>query len=291
MIRFHQQVSERLTSLSRAERQVGEWLLANLTTAADISLGEVADAAGVSEPTVIRFCRSIGLKGFRDLRTAISAAIQQPENYVHQAVAPTDSSQRAASKVLESTIHALVDLRSTVDQQPFEEAATRIATARQLVFVGMGASGIVAEDARHKFFRLGIPSTSATDPQSIVQQASVLTEQDVFVLISHTGNWPELIQAASLSAEHGAVNIGITSTGSRLAEHVDLLFLCSAREDTEAFTPMTSRLEQLAVLDALQISAALKIGAVAETQLKNSKAALSDYRDYREDGMQQADGP
>ena len=271
---FLQQVDTRLIGLSRAESQVGQWLLGNAARAVDFSVQQVASESEVSEPTVVRFCRSMGLRGFRQLKTELIASLQKTESYLHHDVEPEDDAASAAVKVLESSLNQLVDLRHQISAMPFEASALAIANARQVVFVGLGASGHVATDACHKFFRLGMPCTTATDSPTILQLTAVAEPSDVLVAVSHTGQWPELLRGVVRASERGATIIGVTDPHSALAEAADLLLPCGSDEDANVFTPMSSRLVHLTVLDALQVCVALKLGKNAEDNLRAAKSAL-----------------
>lgn len=269
-----ERIQLRLDSLSRSERRVGEWIVANMSQAIDASIQEVSELVGVSQPTVIRFCRSMDTTGFRDLRKHLIAALQRPDSYSHHDVDIADDANSAAGKVVESSINALVDLRTSVGAMPFDEAVTAMRSARQLMFVGLGASGLVVQDARHKYFRLGIPCGVALDAQTIRQQAAIAYPDDVFIAVSHTGNWPDLVESMSIARARGATVIVLSDPRSSLAEVAPLVFGCHPVEDTSVFTPMTSRLTHLALLDALQVALALKLGAEAEENLRQTKLAL-----------------
>ncbi len=275
---FLSEVDTRQASLSRAESRVASWILANPGEAVGASVQVVAANCDVSEPTVIRFCRSMGLDGFRELKTHLIASLHKTESYLHHDVSPDDSSSSAAVKVLESSVNALVELRAQIFTMPFEQAVEAIVGSRQMVFAGLGASGHVAGDACHKFFRLGIPCVTAIDSPTILQQASVCQPGDVVIAISHTGTWKEVIEGMRIAASRGARVIAITDPESSLADVADILFPCHPDEDTNVYTPMSSRLAQLTVLDALQVSVALKIGRSAEENLRSAKTALSSGR-------------
>ena len=147
-----------------------------------------------------------------------------------------------------------------------------------MAFAGLGASGHVASDACHKFFRLGIPCSTLTNTPKILQFAAIAQLGDVLVITSHTGRWPALSRAASLARETGAVVIALTDPASTLANEADILFACNAIEDTSVYTPMSSRLAQLALFDALHVSLALSLGDAAVDMLRNSKTALQECR-------------
>ena len=265
-------------TLSRAEAQVAKWVSAHPRQAADSTLAQWADMIGVSEPTIVRFCRSLGLAGFRDLRPLLLMSLQQPEQFIYQDVDADDDVPDAVGKVLDSSITALVGLRSVAANMPFAEAVQVMAKARQLIFVGLGASGWVARDAQHKFFRLGTPCVSATDIQTILQHAAIAEEGDVLLVVSYSGTWQELVDAAALARGNGAQVIVVTDPSSPLAQVASLSFESHPVEDANVYTPMSSRLVHLALLDALQVALALALGSHAKSKLKESKRALLHFR-------------
>lgn len=272
------QIEQKLGALSRTEQKVGEWILRHPRQAARATLREVAAATGASEPTVVRFCRHVGLGGFRELTLKLTEALSRPASYVHAGVTSDDSLGDAVAKVLDSSIQALLDVRGELGDMPLDQAVAALAAARQIVFAGIGASGHVASDARHKFFRLGIPSSVFMDAPGLIQFAAVAAAGDVLVIASHTGAWPELGDAAALARQNGATVIAITDPGSTLAAAVDILIPCRVMEDTSVYTPMSSRLAQLALFDALQTAVALELGAGAVDRLRSAKQALANIK-------------
>lgn len=267
-------IEQDIGSLSRAERQVAGWVLAHPRQAADATLAEVAEACGTSEPTVIRFCRHVGLSGFRELTIRLAEALSRPVSYVHRDVRADDATPDAVTKVLDASIQSLIDMRSQLSSMPIDEAIDMLRDARQIAFAGLGASGRVADDACQKFFRLGTPCAAYTDTPNILQFAGIAGPGDVLIVASHSGGWAELKQAAATARQNGAGVIALTEPGSELAKASTLVFSCDPHEDTSAFTPMSSRLAQLALLDALYVALALRLGDRASDNLRKSKAAL-----------------
>ena len=268
------QIQSCSSDLSIAERKVADWVLSHPRQAAESTLAEVSRQAGVSEPTVVRFCRSVGLRGFRELTRRLTEALSQPVAYLHQDVTDEDSDAEAMAKVFDASIRALVDMRAELAGLPLSEAIRKLGQARQIVFIGLGASGHVATDAQHKFFRLGIPCSALTDTPSILQFASIAQPGDVLVFVSTRGQWSELSQASRHAVSRGAATISITRPGSELAINSALVFACEPNEDTSIFTPMTSRLAQLALIDALLVALALSLGESAAEKLRAAKAAI-----------------
>lgn len=269
------QIEQILPTLSSAERRVGSWVLDHPRQTAGSTLAVVAQESGVSEPTVIRFCRRVGLDGFRDLTLRLTEALSRPASYVHRDVSIDDATPDATAKVLDASIQALVDLRGRLASLPVDEVVDVLRKARQIVFFGLGASGHVADDACHKFFRLGRPCTAMSNSPTILQFASIAGTGDVIVAISTRGRWPETIEAVRVARANGAMVVAITDPASELAKEANLVLAGEPAEDTSVYTPMSSRLAQLALLDALHVSLALSLGEAASDKLRASKAVIS----------------
>ncbi|MBT8082808.1 MAG: SIS domain-containing protein [Gammaproteobacteria bacterium] len=268
-------INQSLGRLSRSEKRVAEWVLAHPRQATESTVAAVAQACATSEPSVIRFCRRIGLSGFRELTIRLTEALSQPVSLVHHDVSPQDSTSDATVKVVEATIQSLVDLRAALSGMPFDTVVARMMQARQFVFAGLGASGHVASDACHKFFRLGTPCSALIEPPSIRQFAAIADERDVLLMVSKNGDSRDLCEAAREARENGALVVAITDPESPLAHAASETFACDAHEDTNIYTPRSSRLVHLALLDALHVATALASGDAAAQNLSRSKDALS----------------
>ncbi len=284
------EISSRINTLSPAEGRVARWILDHPRQAARATLAELADGCGASEPTVIRFCRRLGLAGFRELGLRLSEASAQPASYLHRDVRADDRAADAAAKVIDASVHALLDVLRRLSSMPLEAAVAVMQAARQLAFAGLGASGYVASDACHKFFRLGLPCTTLTDTPSILQFAAIAEHSDVLVIVSHSGRWTELGRAAHMAAGRGSTVIALTDPRSSLAGAANIVFPCDAHEDANVYTPMSSRLAQLALLDALQVALALALGDQAVARLKLTKAALRPATDHSDARTSNQDG-
>lgn len=267
-------ITNALPRLSPSESRVGRWILDHPREAASITLARLAKECETSEPTVVRFCRHVGLNGFRELAIRLTEALSNPATYVHRDVSASDSTSDAVIKVMDASIQSLVEMRSQLSSMPIDAAVNAMKSARQIAFAGLGASGHVAHDACHKFFRLGIPCASLRDATMILQFAAIAEPDDVLVLLSHTGRWEDFTRAARLAKKRGATVIALTNPDSDMAREADLLFPCKVIEDTSVYTPMSSRLAQLALLDAMHVALALAQGDTASENLRRSKDAL-----------------
>ena len=268
------EIERQSDSFSRAEERVAQWILRHPKQAAGATLAEVALNCGTSEPTVIRFCRRVGTSGFREFSRRLTETLSQPASNIHHDLAADDSASDAVSKVLDASIRSLLEIRNQLSSMPVDAAVAAMARARQIIFAGLGASGHVASDARHKFFRLGLPCIDVIDTPTILQQSAIAEPRDVFVFTSQTGQFAEITEAARMARENGAIVIGLTDPTSMLAQEVEILFPCSAQPNANVYTPTSSRLAHLALLDALHAALAIALGRKAKDRLNRCKDAL-----------------
>ena len=272
-------ISESLDSLSNAERKVAECALSEPKWFVHAAVAEIAEQAQVSQPTVIRFCRSLGYKGLPEFKLALSASISQNGlPFVHAELNTDDNMGDVMEKVLGNTAAALLGARRSLDENELENAIAMLSHARRIEFYGVGNSGIVAQDAQHKFFRFGVSTVAYSDTHIQLMAAAVLTAQDVLVVVSNSGSSIELLDAVSIAKENGAKVIVITRAGSPLAQLADCVLALAVQEDAHRYSPMVSRSLQLAVIDILAIGLALRLGETASLQLEKGKRSILSHR-------------
>lgn len=272
-------ISELLGGLSGAERKVAECALAEPKWFVHAAVAEIAERATVSQPTVIRFCRSLGYKGLPEFKLALSASIgHDGMPYVHEELNADDDMGSVMEKVLGNTAASILGSRRLLNEADLESAVAMLTHARRIEFYGVGNSGIVAQDAQHKFFRFGMSTVAYVDPHIQLMAAAVLTEEDVLVVISNSGSSIEILDAVSLAKESGASVIAITRGDSPLAHLADCVLNVSPNENSDHYTPMISRLLQLTVIDILAIGLALRLGETASLQLQKGKRSIHSHR-------------
>lgn len=279
-------IASSIDRLRRAEAAVARIVLAAPHAAVRASLAQLAGKAGVSEPTVLRFCRTAGFGGFHEFKIALaqhlaaSAAREEagdrPTPLVRD-LSPNDSVASATEKVLNRSIDALVRLRSRLDTAALERAAGVMAGAQRVQIVGVGASGTVALDAHHKLFRLLPQVTASTDAHLQAMAAATLGPGDALLAISKTGTSDEIFDVANIARDGGATVIAITASATPLAERADIRLTVDVDEDTAVHTPMVSRLAQLALIDALTVAIGLQALPGLDRRLARIKAVLAGH--------------
>ncbi|MDN3521814.1 MurR/RpiR family transcriptional regulator [Halomonas ramblicola] len=271
-------IRQRLGDLNRSERKVADVILADPAAATGMSIATLAQAASVSEPTVNRFCRSFLAKGYPDFKIKLAQSLAGGTPYVSQAVEPEDSAADYTQKIFGATIAALDEARRQADASRIERVVDYLIQAKQIHFFGLGASGAVAQDAQHKFFRFNLPVTSYVDVLMQRMVASSCHTGDVVVVISWTGRTRELVDIARVARESGAVVLGITAPDSPLARECTETLEVATPEDTDHYMPMTSRMIQLTLIDVLATGVTLRRGEDFLGHLKKIKDSLLETR-------------
>ena len=271
-----------LPSLAPAEQRVGQLVLADPRAFAKLPVTELADRAHVSKPTVVRFCRSVGYDGLSDFKLKLAGSVNEGVPFIHRSVDADDKTSDIAVKVIDNTVAAFLKYRNDASFFALEHAAQALAatqkTNRRIEFYGVGNSGIVAQDAQHKFFRLGVNAIAYSDGHMQVMSASMLQPGDCAVIISNSGRTRDLMDACDIAKKQGATTIVITASGSPLASAGHIHLTADHPEGYDKYSPMVSRLLHLLIIDILATTVALRIGEALQPALRDMKKNLSSKR-------------
>jgi RpiR family carbohydrate utilization transcriptional regulator len=243
------QLEEMREQLRPSERKLADYVIEAPREVLDLSMNEVAARAGVSQPTIARFCHALGFSGFREFKIRLAQGIAAEVPAVYREPAPG-----VAAKVLDRTIGALIQVRNNLSSDSVAAAIALLAKARRIEFYGAGGSGIAALDVQHKFFRLGMPSVAYSDPHTFLMSAPLLGEGDVVVVIA------------------------ITHGNSPLARLATVGLFANVDEDTDIFSPMTSRVSHLAIGDILAVGVALSRGPELVEKMAQAKEVINRRR-------------
>lgn len=256
--------------LSKAERRVADYVLGHADDIMHQSIAALAGSVGVSQPTVARFCLALGFTGFKEFKLRLVQSLAGGVPFVHRDVGVGDPASALVAKVLDRSIAALMRVRNGLDITALDQAIHRLANARKIEFYGAGHSGIIAADAQHKFFRLGVPTVAYVDAHIHGMAAILLQPGDVVVAISNTGRTRDLLRSVEYARQAGADVVGITASGSPLAQLSTVALCADVEEHPDVYSPMTSRIAHLAIIDVLAMGVALSRGPGLFAQLEKA---------------------
>jgi RpiR family transcriptional regulator, carbohydrate utilization regulator len=276
------QIRNRYESLSPAEQRVADLVLKDAESVITAPIAALAARAKVSQPTVVRFCRALGFAGIAEFRIKLARAVAVDSApgvpFVHRDVGAADPPADVIAKVFNRAAGTLMRVSVALDTRAFEQAVGLLAAARRVEFYGQGNSAVVAQDAQYKFFRLGAPAVHYADSHMNILSAPLLKKGDVVVAISASGRTRELCRAAELARTAGAKVIAVTTARSTLAGLAHVVLNAEVDEDPDLYSPMTSRIAHLAVIDALAVGVALKRGPSLARALEKSRRELKTLR-------------
>jgi RpiR family carbohydrate utilization transcriptional regulator len=271
-----------LPSLAPAEQRVGKLVLQDPRAFANLPVTQLADRAHVSKPTVVRFCRSVGYDGLSDFKLKLAGSVSEGVPFIHRSVDADDKTTDVMVKVIDNTVAAFLKYRNDASASALDQAVQALAqthsTGKRIEFYGVGNSGIVAQDAQHKFFRLGMNTIAYSDGHMQVMSASMLGQGDCVVVISNSGRTRDLMDACDIAKKRGATTIVITASGSPLATAGEIHLTADHPESYDRYSPMVSRLLHLLIIDILATTVALRIGETLQPALREMKNNLRNKR-------------
>jgi RpiR family carbohydrate utilization transcriptional regulator len=244
-------IADNKTALRKSEVKVADFVLDHAAEIINMRIVDLASRSAVSEPTVIRFCRAIGFDGFQSFKLQLAQQLSLGDVFTQFQVDDKDTIGDLRNKVFDSTVGSLLTVRDELDLVVLETAIATINKARRVEFYGFGASGSVAADAQHKFFRLQVSTAAYTDPHIQNMSAISLGKDDVVVAISQSGQTRALLQSVKLAMEAGATVIGLAPQHTPLSEVCSIAIHVNVKEDQQAMAPVSSRIAHLVVIDVL----------------------------------------
>ncbi|MFK4148428.1 MurR/RpiR family transcriptional regulator [Streptomyces sp. NPDC004065] len=274
-----------LPSLAPSERRVADAVLADPARASELSIAALGRRADTSVATVMRFCRTIGVANYPQLRLALAAAAAREHALGGERPAPgtdisaTDTLDEIVGKIVYNEVRALEDTGAGLDTQVLGRAVEAVAGARRIDIFGVGASAFVGQDLHQKLHRIGHMAFVWTDRHAALTATALVGPGDVAVAVSHSGETEDTVEPLQAAAERGATTIALTNVPrSTLAQSADLVLATCARETPFRSGATVSRIAQLAVVDCLFVGVAQRSFDATATALPATYGAVQRRR-------------
>lgn len=235
-----------------AERKIALYIKENMDKALHCTLLELAEQIGVSDASVVRFCKSIGYKGFQEFKICAAMELIPSGQQYHPKLQRDDGPEQICQKIFSTEITALQRTLQALDMETIGRVGQVLSRAVRISFAGTGASMMVCKDAHHKFLQVGIHVSAAEDKDVQLMEAALLHPGDVLFAVSHSGNNLHVLHAAELGKSCGAAVVALTSPGkNKLAQIADYTITTVSEETIFRSEAASTRLAQLAVIDSL----------------------------------------
>jgi RpiR family transcriptional regulator, carbohydrate utilization regulator len=263
-------------SLPPAERRVAEIVTADYEAATRMTIAELAARADVSQPTVTRFCRSVGCASFSEFKINLATTLTVAAAYLKSDRVFDDDAGHLARTIMTRAAAAVRDCLDQIDTAVVGRAIDALAASRRIDLYGQGGgSAAMIEDAKLRLFRLGIPVSAYIDGHQQRMSAATLQPGDGVLAISNSGRSKPVVEAVEIARSFGATTVAITRPGTPLAETADIVITVSIAEDANVLLPTPSRYAHLAVIDTLAAGIAMKLDGRAREALRRVRYTVA----------------
>jgi len=288
---FIQHLQANYSTLRKSEKKIADYLQQHAQERLDFSITELAKRLKVSETTVSRFCRAIGLRGFQDLKLSLAAALPTPTMDEFRNIPPTihegDATPEIGRKLAESLSGSIAKTQQSLNVEDMNNAIDALARARQIYVYGIGGSAIIALAAHHLFTKAGLNCVIYTDGYMQTVSAAMIKPEMVAFAVSNAGITKHVVDAVKIAAQNGAVTIGLTSDRESALGRAAKICLATPLEYKDAPLyggSIDAKACQLYLVDLLYLGVLFKLGQPLKRNLKATASALRTY--YNPIGMQ-----
>ncbi len=278
-------IRDSLPDLCTSERSVGEFILNNYNTVVTMPITELAKQSNVSRSTWIRFSKTLGFSGFKELKNSIilhlstSSVVNTVDNKDFVDVENFENVFDICKYISNNSIQSITDTFNIVDVNKALEVAQLIKKDKVIRTYGIGASGIVAQDLYQKFLRIGINVVFSQDFHLMLSSFAAIEKDDVVILFSQSGKTKEILELASIANSNGGIVVAVTSLGkNELSEIANYCLSTSSPEIKVRSGAMGSRIAQLVIVDLIFTLVTNKNFNIVRNNLSESYNAIKKYK-------------
>lgn len=273
-----EKILARKNMMTNAEGKLADYILENYDETLNLTVSELAEKAGVSDASVVRFCKGMGYKGYQDFKVNAAKDVLPNVSYLNPSLEQGDDAETICNKIFNSGITVLNRTLANMDFGVMQQAADEIRAAERVVFFGSGGSLLIGKTAQHRFMKFGIPVFVYDDMELQQMASSLMQAGDLAVGISHSGSNRNVINCMKRARENGAKTIALVSQGKTpLAKTADLVLYSASESTIFSSESISSRIAQLAIIDSL-------VSLVALSEYENSLAAIQKTRKATSEG-------
>ncbi|GGD72119.1 MurR/RpiR family transcriptional regulator [Paenibacillus nasutitermitis] len=270
---------EIINDLTPSEQKVAKFVLNYPDRMIGMSIAHLAEESGGSKAAVIRLCKSMGLKSYQELMLKVAGDMREEAVQGYQEIRPQDSIATIVQNVSNNNIQSIRDTLKILDVSMVAKAIEALHSAKSIFYYGVGASNLIAQDAQNKFMRINKPGFSFSDTHLQLTSLVTITERDVAVGISYSGETAHVASCLKKARELGAITISITKYGhSRVSTEADIPLYITSTENEIRIGAMSSRITQLNVIDILYLGVASIDYEESAKYLKQSRETVNELK-------------
>ncbi|RYU68424.1 MurR/RpiR family transcriptional regulator [Aliivibrio finisterrensis] len=243
-------------SLTPSSKRIADYVMSNATQVSKHSIAELSQIVNAGDATIIRFCRTLGFKGYQDFKMELAIEVsnlQGREKEIFDTDVTAEDNAEVIGHKLQSTIESVLsETMNLLNFESLESVSEALKDAKAIYFFGVGSSGLTAESAKHKFMRIGLNVDAFTNNHFMYIKSSLMQPGDFAVGLSHSGNSVETTKALRLAKENGATTIAIThNPRSDITKYSDYVLVNGNRQGQLQGDSIGTKISQLFVLDLI----------------------------------------
>lgn len=268
-------IQSQYSTLSKVGKRIADYILADPVHITSISIQQMAAELDIAESSIIRFCKIVGCAGFSEVKLLLAKYSPKSVRTIFEDLSETDSISTISESVFSRNIDTLERALQLLDFEKIEQAVGVLSRAENILILGVGASGTIAEDFYIRLMRIGIRAVALTDSHLMQIQASQCGPDTAVIAISHTGKTREIVSAVRTARECGAPTIGITGYPDTPLKEVSNICL-------ELYSPeqlfVSPRVAQFSLIDTLYVSLAIRRKDSVVQNIERMNEVLKSFR-------------
>ncbi|MDV7105132.1 MurR/RpiR family transcriptional regulator [Vibrio sp. TH_r3] len=251
-----QQLKSARGNMTKSELKIMDQFLRDPTSVISSSAREFSKLVGVSDASIIRFSQKYGFTGYLEMKERLNQELIHSPVNKPQAISADifieDTLADTVDKISSIINQSIEDTKKQLCLEDLERCVSRIDNANRVFFIGMGGSGLTAQEAQYKFSRIGVDATGFYEKHAMTYKIQYTNTQDVLIAVSHTGTKSEIIDTANTAKENGAFCIAITNNRqSELSRLCDLTFDNCSQGELYQGDSIGTRVSQMFVVDII----------------------------------------
>lgn len=255
-------IEQNYEKFTKLEKRVADVVFENPQKVLYTSITDLAEMCGVGDTTVFRFCKALKLNGYQDFKMLLAQDIANTNgvnNILAGAIDLQDDVKTICEKALTTNIAALNETFNLLDFNAVSKAVELMSSAKRIHFFGMGSSGLIALEAKHKFMRIMPNVEFDSDCHMQYMAASLLGGNDLAIFISYSGSTKDMIEMQKIAKQNGCKTICITRYArSPITNFADLVLQCGSNEGPLDGGASSTIMVQLYIIDVLYLQYFIK---------------------------------
>lgn len=241
--------------VTKSDKILMKYIKENIEYVSYMPISQIAKESNIGEATITRFSKKMGFSSLQDFKVTLAQEISinnKSKTIINSNIENDEPAIDTAKKLLSSNITTLEKTVDLINNQDIHNCANMIINARRIYFVGIGYSGIIAQDSNYKFMRIGLNCMSFDSSHTMIMMASIMEAEDLLIAISHTGETDAIIKTVELAKQNNVNIISITQNQeSKLKDRSDINLAYVSEETILETGSISSKLAQIFLLDLI----------------------------------------